>query len=103
VIGRSADHALTDETCQTGADSTFFSLRVAVSYGATCCAGPRVTERTGEIVLIRSRVHARANRRTTPLPPHQNPTPEELYQAWDRCGEEKLGELLEQMTDEDEE
>jgi hypothetical protein len=31
----------------------------------------------------------------------KNPTPEELYRAWEEGGEDRLGKLLEQMTDED--
>lgn len=38
----------------------------------------------------------------TPMKP-KNPTPEALYRAWEDGGEAKLGELLEQMTDEDDE
>ena len=37
-----------------------------------------------------------------PMKP-KNPTPEELYRAWEEGGEDRLGELLEQMTDEDDE
>jgi hypothetical protein len=36
----------------------------------------------------------------TPMKP-KNPTPEELYRAWEEGGEDRLGKLLEQMTDED--